>query len=57
MDRLNYFTPYSRGSRHEDQLTRAFLAVLRLVPSARMAFIDLVRQKQAEIGADCPIPP
>ena len=47
MDRLNYFRPYeSKGAGHEDQLTRAFLVVVRMVPLALSAFLDLVREYQ-----------
>ncbi|MEA2037264.1 MAG: hypothetical protein U9O94_07160, partial [Nanoarchaeota archaeon] len=43
MSHINYFEPYtSRSSCHEDQLTRAFLVVLRYVPSALMMFYDSV---------------
>src|ERR1022692_3968992 len=46
MNHVNYFAPFeSRLPTHEDQLTRAFLVVLRLVPMAQAAFLDLVRDK------------
>ena len=42
MDRLNYFAPYeSKKSWHEDQLTRAFLVVLRYVPMAQAVFLEV----------------
>ena len=56
MDSLNYFNPYARDAGHEDQLTRAFLAVLRLVPFARAMFVDLIRRRQSEIGAEVHLP-
>lgn len=46
MDHINYFEPYtSKEPNHEDQLTRAFLVVLRCVPSALMMFYDYVRKE------------
>jgi len=43
MSHINYFEPYeSKSPYHEDQLTRAFLIVLRYVPSALMLFYDSV---------------
>jgi hypothetical protein len=57
MDRLNYFRPFqSKAPWHEDQLTRAFLVVLRLVPLAQAAFIDLVRENQESSGVERRIP-
>jgi len=46
MDRLNYFAPYqSKAEHHEDNLTRAFMVVLRYVPLAQAAFVELLREK------------
>lgn len=57
MERLNYFNPYaSKAAWHEDQLTRAFLVVLRLVPLARAWFIELVRDRQIANGSGRVIP-
>lgn len=57
MDRLNYFSPYqSKGSWHEDQLTRAFLVVVRMVPLAFSAFLDLVRDGQLARTSAWPLP-
>lgn len=43
MTHINYFEPYeSKQAHHEDQLTRAFMVVLRYVPSALMMFYDSV---------------
>jgi len=51
MERLNYFEPYeNKGPWHEDQLTRAFLVVFRMVPLAQAVFLDLVRKVQRERG-------
>lgn len=45
MDRhLNVFLPYERSPRHEDQLTRAAMIVMRALPLARDALL-------ARIGA------
>lgn len=44
MSYLNYFEPYiSKTARHEDQLTRAFLIVLRYSPLALFIFYDYMR--------------
>lgn len=41
MDHLNYFEPYqSKNAKHEDNLTRAFLVVLRHSLSSLMLFYD-----------------
>jgi hypothetical protein len=42
---LSIFRPYDRDPKHEDQLTRAALIVMRLVPLCQEAFLGL---------ADCP---
>jgi hypothetical protein len=42
-DPLNFFEPYERlGAHHENQLTRAFLVVLRHSPMAHQAWLRLV---------------
>lgn len=47
MNHLNYFEPYkAKKPYHEDQLTRAFLVVLRMVPLVQTTFIDLIRSYQ-----------
>jgi len=57
MERLNYFSPYqSKGAWHEDQLTRAFLVVVRMVPLALAALLDLIRDEQVIRGSESPIP-
>nr|WP_090341726.1 hypothetical protein [Mycolicibacterium malmesburyense]CRL71783.1 appr-1-p processing domain-containing protein [Mycolicibacterium malmesburyense] len=38
---LSIFRPYDRDAKHEDQLTRAALIVMKLVPLARDAFLAL----------------
>jgi hypothetical protein len=57
MERLNYFSPYqSKGAWHEDQLTRAFLVVVRMVPLALVSLLDLIREQQAIRGSESRIP-
>ncbi|MGD1098687.1 MAG: hypothetical protein ABSB35_42760 [Bryobacteraceae bacterium] len=57
MERLNYFNPYqSKGAWHEDQLTRAFLVVVRMVPLALSAFLDLIRDRQTTAKSERPLP-
>lgn len=42
-DRLNFFEPWERlPAKHENQLTRAFLVVLRCCPIAQQAWLSLV---------------
>lgn len=54
---LNYFEPYrDKRGKHEDQLTRAFLVTLRLVPFALAEFLDLIRDRQRELGYKNPVP-
>jgi hypothetical protein len=49
MSHLNYFIPYnSKEAHHEDQLSRAFLVVLRYIPMARAIFVEMIRRKQAD---------
>ena len=38
---LSVFRPYERDAKHEDQLTRAALIVMKLVPLAHEAFLGL----------------
>ena len=61
MSHLNYFEPYqSRPNHHEDQLTRAFLVVLRYSPSAMMRFYSycagdtFMRAKQEHLDIELP---
>jgi hypothetical protein len=56
MDRLNYFEPYSSPPEHENQLTRAYLVVLRLVPFALADFLTLVREDQRRKDYDNLLP-
>jgi len=57
MERLNFFKPYqSLKPWHEDQLTRAFLVVLRFVPLAHSAFLDLIREQQSDAPNSVAIP-
>jgi hypothetical protein len=56
MHRLNYFNPYqSKGEWYEDQLTRAFLVVVRMIPLALSGFLDLIREKQISVRSEKPI--
>lgn len=55
MDHLNFFMPFqSLPQKHEDQLTRAYLVVLKLVPIALSVFVDLVRSKPMPDGNEIP---
>jgi hypothetical protein len=40
---LSIFRPYERAAKHEDQLTRAALIVMKLVPLAHEAFLALAK--------------
>ncbi|MBS1939738.1 MAG: hypothetical protein JST38_02535 [Bacteroidetes bacterium] len=52
MGHLNYFEPFNhKDARHEDQLTRAFLTVLRYSPITLLATYDLVRNSIARTSA------
>ena len=51
MDRLNFFANYeNKPPHHEDLLSAAFLVVLRFIPLARAAFIDIIREHSEETG-------
>ncbi len=43
---LSIFRPYDRDAKHEDQLTRAALIVMKLVPLAHEAFLGLSRSQR-----------
>ena len=46
MDHLNYFFPYnSKGAQHEDNLTRAFLATIRISLLAQAFFFDYLKEE------------
>jgi hypothetical protein len=45
MNRLNYFNPFSKENSNEDQLTRAYLALLRFSNNAFYTFFDYCRNK------------
>jgi len=52
MGHLNYFEPFNhKDARHEDQLTRAFLTVLRYSPITLLATYDLVRNSISRTAA------
>lgn len=57
MDHLNYFFPYERkDGKHEDQLTRAFLTTVKLIPIVQNMFIELIREKMIEKNCQNVIP-
>jgi hypothetical protein len=56
MNRLNYFNPYqSKESHHEDQLTRAYLVLLKHSSHAFFTFIEYVRSKHITKSDEDPI--
>lgn len=54
---MNVFVPYERPPTHEDQITRAFLIVLRAVPVAHAAWLELVASAHRASGGKIPVPP
>jgi hypothetical protein len=53
---LNVFEPYRElGRAHEDQLTRAVMIVLRLVPMAREALLQAIGEPSQSQLPDCVI--
>ncbi|MBF0520760.1 MAG: hypothetical protein HQK92_13695 [Nitrospirae bacterium] len=51
MTHMNYFEPYqSKAECHEDQLTRAYLVVLRYSPAALLMFYDYATRKCIELA-------
>ena len=58
MKRTNYFSGFDHKPAHyEDQLTRAFIALLRLVPPVQAAFVDHIREVQLQEDHDKVAPP
>lgn len=58
MNHLNYFEPYHRqDARHENQLTRAFLVLVRVCPQVHAAFLELVRDRQVHNKSTRVVPP
>jgi hypothetical protein len=56
MDRLNYFNPYqSKDGSHEDQLTRAYLVLLKHSSHAFFTFIEYCRSKHITSSTEKPI--
>jgi hypothetical protein len=56
MNRLNYFNPYdSKSGAHEDQLSRAFLVLLKHSGHAFFTFIEYCRSKHKTSGKEQPI--
>lgn len=55
MNHLNYFHPYnSKEADHEDQLTRAYLVILKYSPQAMAAFYSYCLAKYQENKCDAP---
>lgn len=53
MNRLNYFEAFqSKAAWHEDQLTRAFLVLIRFVPLVHARFLALIREEQERVRCD-----
>lgn len=53
MTHLNYFEAFqSKAAWHEDQLTRAFLVLIRFVPLVHARFLALIREEQERIHCD-----
>lgn len=56
MNHLNYFFPYqSKEDYHEDQLTRAFMVVLKHSPLIANVFYDMCKQKYDETNSELSI--
>lgn len=56
MKRLNIFNPYqSKSGEHEDQLTRAFLVLLKLSGHAFSTFVEYCRSSHSTSGNEKPI--
>src|ERR1035438_2100940 len=56
MDRLNYFNPYqSKEGYHEDNLTRAYLVLLKHSSHAFFTFIEYCRSKHITANNETPI--
>ncbi len=56
MDRLNYFNPYqSKTGEHEDQLTRAYLVLLKHSGHAFFSFFEYCRSRHKTSGNEEPI--
>jgi len=56
MNRLNYFNPYqSKSGYHEDQLTRAYLVLLKHSSHAFFTFIEYVRNRHKLTNNEKPI--
>lgn len=57
INHLNVFNPFrNKTNYHEDELTRAFLIVLKNIPIAQSAFIDMIREEMARMGCDLILP-
>jgi len=57
MNHLNCFFPYRGKKDHwEDTLTRAFFIILKYVPLAQQAFVDVIREQQGNFGREHVLP-
>jgi hypothetical protein len=57
LERLNCFNPFqSKCPWHEDQLTRAVIVAVRMVPLALSVFLDLIRDKHEIQGSASKLP-
>ena len=57
MNHLNYFYPYRGKKDHwEDTLTRAFFIILKHIPLAQQAFIDIIREQQGNFKREHILP-
>jgi hypothetical protein len=55
MNRLNYFNPYdSKAGSHEDQLTRAYLVLLKYSSHVLFTFFEYARSKHKTSGKETP---
>ncbi|MGL4599765.1 MAG: hypothetical protein ACRCYO_19720, partial [Bacteroidia bacterium] len=56
MNRLNYFNPYqSKDGYHEDQLTRAYLVLLKHSSHAFFTFMEYCRSSHSVLSSEKPI--
>ena len=56
MNRLNYFNPYdSKAGSHEDQLTRAYLVILKHSSHAFFTFVEYCRSKHTTVSNEKPV--
>jgi hypothetical protein len=57
MNYLNIFNPFkNKANNHEDELTRAFLILLKNIPLVQTCFIQMIREVMIEKGCEQIIP-